>query len=53
MKNVLAQLGIEPERLGIALLSETDLAKFKTALSKFADNISSLGSLSSTKAGVN
>jgi F420-non-reducing hydrogenase iron-sulfur subunit len=53
MKNVLLQFGIEPERLGIALLSETDLAKFKTALSKFADNVSSLGSISSTKAGVN
>jgi F420-non-reducing hydrogenase iron-sulfur subunit len=53
MRNVLFQLGIEPERLGIALLSETDLAKFKTALTKFADNVCSMGSLSTIKAGVN
>jgi len=53
MKTVLSQLGIEPERLGIALLSEAEVAKFKTALTKFADNVSSLGSLSGTKAGVN
>jgi len=53
MKNVLSQLGIEPERLSIALLSESETAKFKTALSKFSDNVCSLGSLSSPKAGVN
>lgn len=53
MKTVLDQLGIEPERLGIALLSEAEVAKFKTALSKFADNVCSLGSLSAAKAGVN
>jgi coenzyme F420-reducing hydrogenase delta subunit len=53
MKTVLSQLGIEPERLGIALLSEAEVAKFKTALTKFADNVCSLGSLSSAKAGVN
>lgn len=53
MKNVLSQLGIEPDRLSIALLSETEAAKFKTALSKFSDNVCSLGSLSGPKAGVN
>ena len=53
MKTVLDQLGIEPERLGIALLSEAEVAKFKTALGKFSDNVCSLGSLSSPKAGVN
>lgn len=53
MKTVIDQLGIEPERLGIALLSEAEVAKFKTALSKFADNVCSLGSLSGAKAGVN
>jgi coenzyme F420-reducing hydrogenase delta subunit len=53
MRNVLFQLGIEPERLGIALLSEAEVAKFKTALTKFADNVCSMGSLSTIKAGVN
>ena len=53
VKTVIGQLGIEPERLGIALLSEAEVAKFKTALTKFADNVSSMGSLSGTKARVN
>ena len=53
MKNVLAQLGIEPDRLHIALLSEAEVAKFKTALGKFSENVCSLGSLSGTKAGAN
>jgi len=53
MRNVLFQMGIEPERLGIALLSEAEVAKFKTALTKFADNVCSMGSLSSASAGVN
>jgi F420-non-reducing hydrogenase iron-sulfur subunit len=54
MKTVIGQLGIEPDRLGIALLSEAEVAKFKTALGKFADSVSKLGPLSgSAKAGVN
>lgn len=53
MKTVLDQLGIEPERLGIAPLSETEMAKFKHALKKFANDVSGLSSLSSPKAGVN
>jgi len=53
MHKVLDQLGIEPERLGIALLSEGDVAKFKDALAKFAGSVSKLGSLSAPKAGVN
>ena len=53
MRNVLFQMGIEPERLGIALLSEAEVAKFKTALTKFTDNVCSMGSLSSASAGVN
>lgn len=53
MKTVLDQLGIETERLGIALLSEGDVAKFKDALTKFAGGVSKLGALGAPKAGVN
>jgi F420-non-reducing hydrogenase iron-sulfur subunit len=53
MKNVISQLGIEPDRLSIALLSEAEVSKFKTALTKFSENVCSLGSLSGTKAGTN
>jgi len=45
LKNVLPQLGIEPERLRLEWISASEALKFQSAVSEFIDEITELGSL--------
>jgi F420-non-reducing hydrogenase iron-sulfur subunit len=45
LKNMLPQLGIEPERLKLEWISVDEGAKFQSAVNEFVDKIAELGSL--------
>lgn len=45
IKNLLPQLGIEPERLRIELISTSEAAKFQSAADEFIDEVTKLGPL--------
>jgi len=45
LKNMLPQLGIEPERLKLEWTSADDGAKFQSAVNEFVDKIAELGPL--------
>jgi len=50
LKNVLNQLGIEPERLRMEWIATSDLAKFQSSLADFIKEISKLGPLALERA---
>jgi len=45
LKNVLPQLGIEPERLRLEWISASEGIKFRSTVNEFIDQVSELGSL--------
>ena len=45
LKNMLPQLGIEPERLRLEWISTADLPKFHSAVNEFIDEVKELGPL--------
>jgi len=49
LKNMLPQLGIEPERLRLEWFSPSEAPKFQTVVNDFIDEIAGLGPLSSSK----
>ncbi|MBA7666726.1 hypothetical protein ES703_74807 [subsurface metagenome] len=51
LRNVLPQLGVEPERLRLEWISASEAPKFQSAVSGFIDEVTELGSLTlNTKA---
>jgi len=54
LKNMLPQLGIEPERLRLEWISASEALKFQSTVNEFIDEITGLGPLTlSEKAGSN
>ena len=54
LKNMLPQLGIEPERLRLEWISASEASKFQSTVNEFIDEITGLGPLTlSEKAGSN
>lgn len=47
LKNMLPQLGIEPERLKLAWISDSEAPKFKSTVNEFIEQITELGPLTS------
>ncbi len=45
LKNMLPQLGVEPERLGLEWISTSETSKFQSAVNGFTDKITGLGPL--------
>jgi len=45
LKNVLSQLGVEPERLRLEWISTSETPKFQSAVSEFIDEVTNLGPL--------
>ena len=45
LKNMLPQLGIEPERLKMEWISASEISKFQPAVTGFIDKVTELGSL--------
>ncbi len=51
LRNMLPQLGVEPERLRLEWISASEAAKFQSAVNGFIDEVTELGSLTlNTKA---
>jgi len=50
LKNMLSQLGIEPERLRLEWISASEAPKFQSTVNEFIDEITAFGSLSEKKA---
>jgi len=49
LKNVLAQLGIEPERLRLEWISAAEAVKFQSTVNEFIDEVTKLGPITSDK----
>ncbi len=49
LKNMLPQLGIEPERLRLEWISASESPKFQSTVNEFIDEITKLGPLSSSE----
>ena len=49
LKNVLAQLGVEPERLRLEWISAAEATKFQSTVNEFIDEVAKLGPLTSDK----
>ena len=47
LRNMLPQLGIEPERLRLEWISASEASKFRSAVNGFIDKVTELGSLTS------
>ena len=47
LRNMLPQLGIEPERLKLEWISASEASKFQSAVNGFIDKVTELGSLTS------
>ncbi len=49
LRNMLPQLGVEPERLRLEWISASEASKFRSAVNGFIDEITELGSLTSSE----
>ena len=51
LKNVLPQLGIEPERLRLEWISASEGTKFRSTVNEFIDQVTELGPLQGNSEG--